>query len=113
MLLQQYGETVVPPRTGKPGRPRKPYKQWPKGAVYATVSKKYRKGRVAAVTRKLVHGTDEDLSGALETSTCSGKINTAFVERHTDSEVTILAAHFAVPTAGRIVSAGSRRRFQV
>ena len=37
----------------------------------------------------------------------------AFVERHTDSDVTILAAHFAAPTAGRIVSDGSRRRFQI
>ncbi|HJP21950.1 MAG: MBL fold metallo-hydrolase [Alphaproteobacteria bacterium] len=43
----------------------------------------------------------------------SAAARSAFVERHTDSEVTILAAHFAVPTAGRIVSAGSRRRFQV
>ena len=86
MLLQQYGESIVPPRTGKPGRPRKPYKQWPKGAVYAAVSKKYRKGRVAAVTRKLVHGTDEDLSGALATSARSGKINTAFVERQNGTD---------------------------
>ncbi len=86
MLLQQYGETVVPPRTGKPGRPRKPYKQWPEDAVYATVNKTYRKGKVAAVDRKLVHGTDEDLSGALVTSACSGKINTAFVERQNGTD---------------------------
>ncbi len=86
MLLEQYGETVVPPRTGKPGRPRKPYKQWPKDAAYATVSKTYRKGRVAAVNRKLVHGTDEDLSSALVTSACSDKINTAFVERQNGTD---------------------------
>ncbi len=86
MLLQQYAEIVVPPRTGKPGRPRKPYKQWPEDAAYATVNRTYRKGKVAAVDRKLVHGTDEDLSGALVTSASSGKINTAFVERQNGTD---------------------------
>ena len=86
MLLQQYGETVVPPRTGKPGRPRKPYKQWPEDAAYATVNKTYRKGKVAAVERELVHGTDEDLSSALDASACSGKINTSFVERQNGTD---------------------------
>lgn len=86
MLLQQYGETVVPPRTGKPGRPRKPYKRWPEDAAYATVNKTYRKGKVAAVNRKLVHGTDEELSGALAASASSGKINTAFVERQNGTD---------------------------
>ena len=86
MLLQQYGETVVVPPTGKPGRPRKPYKQWPKDAVYATVSKTYRKGKVAAVDRKLVHGTDEDLADALVISASSSKINTAFVERQNGTD---------------------------
>ena len=52
VLLKQYGVQVVPPRTGKSGRPRKPYKQWPEGAVYATVNKTYRKGRVSVVDRK-------------------------------------------------------------
>ncbi len=41
MLLQQYGDTVVPPPTGRPGRPRKAYKQWPEDAVCATVAKTY------------------------------------------------------------------------
>ena len=27
VLMEQYGETVVPERTGKPGRPRSPFKQ--------------------------------------------------------------------------------------
>ena len=81
MLLEQFGETVVPPRTGKPGRPRKPYKRWPEGSAYATVNKTYRKGRVAAVTRTLVRGTPQDLEQALAASTSSGQVNTAFVER--------------------------------
>jgi hypothetical protein len=86
VLLEQYGEAVALPKTRKPGRPRKPYKQWPEGAVYATVNKTYRKGKVAAVDRKLVHGTEEDLAEALRTSTLSGKINTAFVERQNGTD---------------------------
>ena len=80
-LLEQYGETVVPAKTGKRGRPRNPSKQWPKKSVYATVNKTYSGGRVTAVDRKLVHGTEEDLARALESSSCSNKINTSFVER--------------------------------
>ncbi len=76
----------MPPRTGRPGRPRKPYLEWPEGSAYATVSKTYRKGRVAAVERKLVHGTQEDLDAALATSSASGKVNTAFVERHNGTD---------------------------
>ena len=36
-----------------------------------------------------------------------------FVEQVADRDIVILAAHFAAPTAGRIVSAGDRCRFQV
>ena len=36
-----------------------------------------------------------------------------FVERHADSQTIILAAHFAGPTAGRIVANGPRRKFQI
>ena len=79
---------MVPPKTGKPGRPRKPYKRWPEGAVYATVSKTYREGRVAAVERKLVHGTEQDLARALGASSASSHINTAFVERHNGTDRT-------------------------
>ena len=86
VLLDQYGKTVEPSTTGKLGRPRKPFKQWPEGAVYATVNKSYGKGTVTAVARKLVLGTEEDLAQALESSSVSGKINTAFVERQNGSD---------------------------
>ena len=86
--MEQYGEKVVPPRTGKPGRPRKPFKQWPKGSAYATVKKTYSKGKVAAVERKLVHGTQEDLDRAIEASSSSTKVNTAFVERQNGTDRT-------------------------
>ena len=80
--MTQVGETIASPRTGKRGRPRKPFKRWPEGASDATVNKTYRKGGVAAVARKLVHGTRDGLASALAASSSSNKINTAFVERH-------------------------------
>jgi len=86
VLLEQYGDTVVPPKTGKRGRPRKSYKQWPDGAVYATVKKTYRQGKVESVKREITYGTPEDLAAALEASTCSEKINTSFVERHNGTD---------------------------
>ena len=84
--MQQYGETISPPQTGKPGRPRKPTKQWPRGAVYATVKKTYARGTVVATDRKLVHGTAEDLARALRDSKASDQINTAFIERHNGTD---------------------------
>ena len=36
---------------------------------------------MTAVNRKLVHGNEEDLFQALDSSSCSDKINTSFVER--------------------------------
>ena len=86
VLLEQYGEIVVPERTGKPGRPRKPFKQWPESPVYATVNKTYAKGKVAAVDRKIVHGTEEDLARVLDESPTNRKINTAFVERQNGTD---------------------------
>jgi IS1 family transposase len=38
-ILEAFGTEVVPPRTGKPGRPRKGYKVAPTGLRYATVHK--------------------------------------------------------------------------
>jgi hypothetical protein len=62
-FLEQYGETIIPEKTGARGRPRKPFKRMPEGAVYATVNKENNnKGTVPAVFRKLFHGTEEDSS---------------------------------------------------
>ena len=86
MLLQQYGETVVPPKSGQPGRPKKPFKRWPKGSAYASVNKTYARGQVVATERKLVHGTTADLNRALSRSRQSQHINTSFVERHNGTD---------------------------
>ena len=45
-IRHAYGETVTPPRTGKPGRPKAPYKAAPAGLSYAVVTKRRERGRV-------------------------------------------------------------------
>src|SRR4051812_45743979 len=44
-ILHAYGETITPPPTGKPGRPRAPYQVPPAGLNYAVVTKRRGKGR--------------------------------------------------------------------
>ncbi|MEK7995215.1 MAG: hypothetical protein AAB403_15530 [Planctomycetota bacterium] len=81
-ILEAYGETVVPDRTGKPGRPKHPYKVPPKDLNYATVHKTREKGRVVKVDFRVVFGTVATVVAALALSQVSKAINTAFVERH-------------------------------
>jgi hypothetical protein len=49
---------------------------------YATVKKKRKRGRVVSVDTKQVYGTEDALKAALESSSVSDAVNTAFVERH-------------------------------
>ena len=43
---------------------------------------------MAEIERKLVHGTEEELARALEASSSSRTVNTAFVERHNGTDRT-------------------------
>jgi hypothetical protein len=79
-ILQTYGETLTPPRTGKPGRPKKPYTVAPADLQYATVHKTRHKGRVVHVEPRIVCGEEDAIRAALEASPVSTTINTAFVE---------------------------------
>jgi hypothetical protein len=88
VLLAQYGQLVTPPQTGRPGRPRSPYLEWPQGGAYATVSKIYKEGRVVEVRRELVYGTEQQLQAALAASPVSEQINTAFIERQNATDRT-------------------------
>jgi IS1 family transposase len=81
-MLQTYGETITPPRTGKPGRPKKPYIVAPVDLQYATVHKTRHKGRVVHVETRIVFGEEDAIRAALAASPVSTTINTAFVERH-------------------------------
>jgi hypothetical protein len=75
-ILEAYGETVVPQRTGKPGRPAKPYKVAPAGLHYAVVHKTREKGRVVKVEPRVVFGTLVAILAALALSLVSKAINT-------------------------------------
>ena len=80
-ILETYGETVEPERTGKPGRPKAPYKVPPERLQYATVHKTRAKGRVVGIDFRVIFGTVAAVLAALAASTVSSAINTAFVER--------------------------------
>src|SRR4051795_13295934 len=87
-ILEAFGVEVevVPPRTGKRGRPRSPYKVAPAGLNYATVHKTRKKGRVVDVVRRVIFGTAATVQAALAKSGVSRTVNTAFVERHNGTD---------------------------
>jgi IS1 family transposase/transposase-like protein len=85
-ILEAFGTVVVPPRTGKRGRPRAPYKVAPAGLNYATVHKARKKGRVVEVATRVIFGTVAGVQAALARSGVSRTINTAFVERHNGTD---------------------------
>jgi IS1 family transposase len=85
-LLGAYGETITPPRTGKRGRPKAPYKVAPSGLTYAVVEKTGAKGRVVAIATRVVYGTMAAVIAALGMSQVSRAINTSFVERQNGTD---------------------------
>lgn len=85
-ILQAYGETIVPKRTGKAGRPALPYQKPPADLHYAMVHKIREKGRVVKVKTRVVFGTVMAVMAALAASLVSKAINTAFVERHNGTD---------------------------
>ncbi|HEX4608590.1 MAG TPA: hypothetical protein VH092_10340 [Urbifossiella sp.] len=85
-ILEAFGTEVVPPRTGRRGRPRGPYKVAPAGLNYAAVHKTRKKGRVVEVTTRVIFGTAATVAAALSASAASRTVNTAFVERHNGTD---------------------------
>lgn len=81
-----YGQVVTPPRTGKPGRPRSPYRVLPAEVTYATVHKKKENNRVVRVSTTVVFGTLFAVVVALALSRVSRTVNTSFVERHNGTD---------------------------
>ena len=81
-----YGHTVLPPRTGRPGRPRKPRTVLPRAVTYATVHKDREANRVVRVTTRVVFGTFLAVTLALLASRVSRAVNTCFVERHNGTD---------------------------
>jgi IS1 family transposase len=85
-ILEAFGTEVVPPRTGEPGRPRKPYKVAPAGLNYAAVHKTRKKGRVVDVATRVIFGTVAAVEAVLANSGASRTVNTSFVERHNGTD---------------------------
>jgi IS1 family transposase len=85
-ILAAYGETVTPPRTGKPGRPKAPFTVPRAGLTYATVEKRREKGRVVEIITGVVFGTMAAVAAALARSGAGRAINTSFVERHNGTD---------------------------
>ena len=85
-ILGACGETITPPRTGKRGRPRSPYKVAPEGLTYAVVEKAREKGRVVSIATRVVFGTVAAVAAALGMSRVSTAINTSFLERQNGTD---------------------------
>lgn len=85
-ILEVYGDTITPPRTGKRGRPRRAYKVPPAGLTYATVHKTRSKGRVVRVEQRIIFGTAGGVAAALARSASSRAVNTSFVERQNGTD---------------------------
>jgi hypothetical protein len=85
-ILNAYGTTVTPPRTGKRGRPKASYKVAPEGLTYAVVENTREKGRVVKIPTRTVFGTMAALAAVMEQSSASRAVNTSFVERQSGTD---------------------------
>ena len=85
-ILKAYGRRIVPPQTGRRGRPRVPYWLAPPDLRYATVHKTRKNGRVVKVETRVVFGCPADVEAALKVSPVSRHVNTAFVERQNGTD---------------------------
>ena len=85
-IRDAYGTRVLPPRTGRRGRPRNPYTAVPPEVTYATVHKERENNRVVSVSTRVVFGTASAVASALAASSVSRSVNTCFVERHNGTD---------------------------
>ena len=85
-ILNAYSTEVVPPPTGKPGRPKAPLQVPLPELHYATVHKTREKGRVIKVALNVVFGLVAAVMAAVSASRVSRHINTAFIERHNGTD---------------------------
>ncbi len=86
-ILQAHGATVTPPRTGKRGRPRAPYKVAPEGLTYALVEKSREKSRVVSIATRVVFGRMAAVLVALGTSRVSRRIAKSRCPRTNDRKI--------------------------
>lgn len=85
-ILTAYGQVVVPPRTGNPGRPQAPYQVAPPELPYATVHKTREKGRGVQVACRVVFGAALAGLAARARSQVSKALNPAFSARQNGTD---------------------------
>jgi hypothetical protein len=81
VIAAAFSEVVPSEPTGPGRRPLLPEQRLDPGLSYATVHKEREMGRVVAVHRRVVLGSEQGVDQALQASVCSRTINTSFVER--------------------------------
>jgi hypothetical protein len=108
-ILHAYGETITPPRTGKPGRPQAPRRVPPPGLTYATVTKKREQGRVVEIGRRIVFGTIAAVLLALGASKVSQRSTRRSSSGRTARTVTATRGRRGRPTASRSRGGITRR----
>jgi hypothetical protein len=80
-ILRASGRTVTPPRTGRPGHPRQPYRVPPERLISAPVDQRRVRGRVVEIVCRVIFGTRAAVLAALGRTRVSRALNTAFVAR--------------------------------
>ena len=85
-LLEVYGVWIQPQRQGPRGRHPEPVQIPPEELTYATVHKTRENNRVVKVQARAVYGTEAAVQAALDNSSVSGSVNTAYVERHNGTD---------------------------
>jgi hypothetical protein len=85
-ILKTYGRRVTPPRTGRRGRPAGSRWFAPPDLNYATVHKTREKGRVVKVETRVIFGREQTVQAALQASSVSRHVNTAFIERQNGTD---------------------------
>ena len=85
-IREAYGVRVVPPRTGRPGRPREAHTVVPPAVTYATVHEEKENNRVVRVSTRVVFGTAAAVALAVAASAVGRVVNTSFVERHNGTD---------------------------
>src|SRR3954471_12909252 len=80
-ILQAYGQEVTTTPSGRVSRRMVPEKVPPPGLNYATVEKRREKGRGVEILTRVVFGAMAAVLAALDASSVSRRINTAFLER--------------------------------
>ena len=87
-IKKTYGLRVVPLKVlpTRPGRPRVEKLVLPEALNYAVVCKVMENDRVVKVEPRVVFGTRQSVAAALEKSTASSAVNTAYLERQNGTD---------------------------